>query len=299
MPTSPLRFEAIEALPPRVADKLPKALQISPSKPIYYKSLILRLLTGTINIECKKTNKVIEQRKNYTTLSYTVNKLAFKKSLVLAIPCDLPTYGDHLKRTLNNNYSLHRDIFFEFCGYFYQSGEGHEIGAFVHLYRVLERIAYCLPLVWAARARDYKGTFKLLKTYFSDPKIGELKILKHFITDFIDDSFRKVQVTLNVHSIHTDWQSRYYKMLFKLLEHSPSLVSSTPNTQITVHFEALLDLMITVRNKYFHALTGDANSYSSEEIVDSNEFFAILNEALANWLSFLIAQIYDYELKRL
>jgi hypothetical protein len=298
MPTSPLRFEPIEALPLRVAKNLPTSLQVS-TRPVFYKSLILRLLTGTINIECKKTSKVIEQRNNYSTLSYTANIAAFKKSLTIAIPCNLTTYNKHIKRTLNNNYSFHRDVYFEFCGYFFQRAEGNEIGAFVHLYRVLERIAYCLPLLWAAKAQDYKGTFELLKSYFNDPKIGELKILKHFITDFVDETFRKIHVTLNVHSIHPDWQKRYYKALFGLVQGSPSLVSSTPDSQIIIHFEALLDLMIIVRNSYFHALTGHSKSFNCEQVVDNNEFFAILNEASANWLSFLIIQIYEYELKRL
>lgn len=298
MPTSPLRFEPIEALPLRVAKNLPTSLRVSATKPTYYKSLTLRLLTGTINIECKKTSKIIEQRNNYSTLSFTPNTAAFKKSLMLAIPCNLIEYNDHLKRTLNRNFTFHRDIYFEFCGYFFQRGEGNEIGAFVHLYRILERIAYCLPLMWAAKAQDYKGTFDMLKSYFNDPKIGELKILKKFIADFVDDSYRKVQVTLNVHSIYPDWQKRYFKVLFDLLENSPSLVSYTPNSQITVHFEALLDLMITIRNRYFHALTGQSNSFDCEQIVDSNEFFAILNEDLANWLSFLIIQIYEHELRR-
>lgn len=298
MPPSPLRFEPKEALRVDVARNLPATLQVS-TRPIYYKSLILRLLTGTIDIECKKTNQIIEQRNNYSTLVYTQNTRAYKRSLTSAIPCNLEKYNQHIRSTVTKNFSFYRDIYFEFCGYFFFKENENEIGAFVHLYRALEKMAYCLPLMWAARAKEYKDTFEVLKNYFNDPKTGELKVLKRFITDFIDVTERQVQVSLNIYSIHPDWQKRYYNVLHKILNDWNALVSYAPYSQLVIRFETLLDLIITIRNKYFHALTGQAHSFDSEEILDPNEFFAILNESSLNWLSFLLFQVFEIELERI
>ncbi|HEX8264718.1 MAG TPA: hypothetical protein VF596_04795 [Pyrinomonadaceae bacterium] len=288
----------IEAISTATAARLPLSLQTA-TTPVYYKSLILRLLTGTIDIECQKTGRVIQQRNNYSTLVYTPNRRAYKRILESAIPCSLSDYDRHTRATLRHNLSLYRDIYFEFCGYFYLRDIENELGAFVHLYRVLERIAYCLPLMWAAKAQDYKKTFDTLKKYFSEPKIGELKVLKKFITDFIDVTERHTHATLNITSIHADWQSRYYRAIYEIVRDWDSLVSSTPDTQIIVHFEAILNLAIIIRNNYFHALTGQAESFDSEQIIDNNEFFAIFNENLVNWLAFLIFQIFENELERL
>ena len=298
MPPTPLRFIPIEALPPRTAGYLQVSLQIA-TTPTYYKSLILRLLTGTLDIECQKTKLVIQQRNNYSTLVFTANSRAFKHSLMSAIPCNLRKYDAHIRGSVRNNFSLYRDIYFEFCGYFFLKETENDLGAFVHLYRILERIAYCLPLMWASTAQDYKKSFDTLKKYFSDPKVGERKVLTKFIADFIAVEERETRATLNITSVHTDWQTRYYNSLYMMVKDSPHFLESTPDSQIIIHFEALIDLVITCRNRYFHALTGQDEFFDVEQVVDGNEFFSILNETLANWLAFLIFKIFDNELERL
>ncbi len=297
MPATPLRFVPLEALTARTALNLPAPLRTGTTPP-YYKSLLLRLLTGTLDLECSKTGQTLQQRNNYSSLVYTSNPAAYKKSITESIPCNLSKFSQHVRGTVGHNFTFYRDIFDEFASYFFCKENENYLPGFVHLYRIAEKIAYCLPLMWAAKARDYRGTFDTLKGYFNDPKRGELAVLRIFISDFIDLSERQIQATFNIQSIHPDWQSRYYRTLAHLLQNSSQLVSATPNSQIVVHFEAVLEIAIACRNRYFHALTGDSRSFSFEDVVDPDEFFAIINENLANWLSFLILKVLELELER-
>lgn len=309
MPPTPLRFQPLEPLRLEIANTLPSTLQTT--NPLFYKALVLRLLTGTLDIECSLTGKIIKQRVNYFALSNIKSRVARRTITNAITPFTFNEFDLFILRTNNNNFQFYRDIYFEFNNYFFQKEAKNEVLAFIHLYRVLERVAYCFPLMWAARARNYEQTFDKLKLFFSDPKIGELGIFKKFISEFIDNTAKQIQTTLNIHSLHPDWQSRYYNILSQIIgrlkisdparpnrtiQYTPH--SFTPNSQIVIHFEVLIDLIIEVRNRFFHALTGHSNSFNCEEIVDANEFFRILNESTVTWLSYITSQIMEFERKQ-
>ena len=148
-------------------------------------------------------------------------------------------------------------------------------------------------MFWAARAKNYRLSFDALKAYFNDPKIGELGVFKRFVPDFIDNASLRAPLNINIISAFPDWQKRHYDLLIDL--GGSDVVSSIPNRQVTIRYKILIDLMIVVRNRYFHALTGHSNSFDSEQMVDANEFCSFLNEDLANWLAFILFKIFEFE----
>lgn len=298
MPLTPPRFVIREPLRASVANSLPTSLKIG-TRPTYYKSLIIRLLSGTLDFDCSKTGITTNSRSDYSALGIRVNGGAFKKTIRAAIGGNFERYDRQTRRTVSYNSSLYRDIFFEFCGYFHARSQENDLQGFVHLYRILERVSFCLPLLWAARAPDYQKSFDALKKYFADPKTGELKVLERFIEDFVDQSERQTNATFNFASAHSIWKERYYTTLFGLVKDSPYFDSATAYDQIVVHFEGVFDIMITCRNRYFHALTGKAQFFNIEQMPDADEFFGILNENFANWLAFLLFKVFENELERI
>jgi len=292
LPT-PLRYEPVEALRPRTAARLPTSLQLSPI-PVFYKALVLRLLAGTTRIKCNKTNETIRQYNNYSILGRTPNTRITKSILeAITTPVSLADYDKRIQATNAHNFSFYSEIYFEFCSYFFEQYRNNYLAAFVHLYRVLERVAYSFPMFWAARAKTYRQSFDTLKAYFNDPKIGELGVFKRFVPDFVDAASLRATFNINIVSAFPDWQKRHYDLLVQL--GGNDVASSVPNSQVTIRYKIMIDLMIVVRNRYFHALTGHSNSFDSEQMVDANEFCSFLNEDLANWLAFILFQIFEFE----
>lgn len=294
----PPRFAVTEPLPAAVAASLPSSLRVV-SKPIYYKALIIRLLVGTLDFECLRTGIVVKSRSDYSNLGIRVNGGVYKKTIKAGIPAGLDRFDRLTKRTLNYNFALYKDLFFELCSYLHARSQENELQAFVHLYRVLERISYCLPLLWAAKSPDHKKSFDTLKGYFNDPKAGELRVLKRFVEDFVDKAERETHATFNISSVHANWKKSYYTTYFTLIQDSEHFVSATDPDQFVIKFSGILDLMITCRNRYFHSLTGNSQFFNGDEVPDANEFFGIVNENAANWLAFLLFRVFENELERI
>lgn len=290
----PARFTPEEAMAPRSLRRLPVELHAG-TTPVNYKLALIRLLTGTLNIRCNFQNKVIKQRINYSILLCSRNKQISSNTIKQAIR---PKKIRDLKLNLKNiakNYTFYKELFFEFSNYFLRKEQENQVAAFLHLYRILESIAYCFPLIWAAKATDYFGTFDKLKTYFNDPKTGELMVFRRFIDDVIDQPLLDTQVTINISSIHQDWQKKYFLTIFNNVDVS-DLVSYNNYTDITVKCHCLLELVIKFRNQYFHFLSGKGNNFNSEDIAESNEFFGLINEIITNWLAVIFFEILIFEM---
>lgn len=291
---NPVRYEVLETLPAALESSLPSSLKTT-STPVYYKAMVMRLLAGTLRIRCNKTATEIDQFNNYSVLRFTPNTRITKTILVNAVkPKSLGTYDKLIMASSARNRRFYTDIFFEFCGYFFNQANEHHTAAFVHLYRILERISYAVPLIWAARAREYEATFQTLKSFLTDTRSSELAFFKKFVPQFIDSSYLDLQVNLNVLSVSSDWQERHFETLQSLLKPG-DIVVATPFSQITITYRSMLGLIITIRNKYFHALTGLSQSFGSKDVADFNEFCFPLNEEIANWLAFILFEIFEFE----
>jgi hypothetical protein len=213
-------------------------------------------------------------------------------------PYSLKNLATIVSKSNFNNYKFYKELYMEFSNYFLRKQQQNDVTAFFHLYRILESIAYCFPLIWASRAKDYEGTFSRLRTYFNGPETGELKVFTKFMEDIIDHNLLNTQVTLILKSVHPDWQQSYYNTIYNTInsKNSQDITFSSPNSTITIKCHCLIDLMITIRNKYFHFLTGQGNNFFSDDIEEANEFFDIINDVLANWLSVIFFEIIDHEL---
>lgn len=285
------RFFPVEIFKEHQIAKLPANMVFQPSSSIrYYKLELFRLLIGTSSFKCTISNVTIIQRENYSKLPNIYNKNINHK---LGRYIGIDTIKMAKKLTNNNNRGFYDEVLKEYYSYFFETKKENYTTAFIHIYRIVERIAICLPLVYVACSNDYKGVYNDLKKYILDEKTGELKVLQKFISSFIDNAILKSKVDLEFPVLYNNWHENYFNSIVKINIHE----SYTPFSQMTFKYERILELIIKIRNLYFHALTGANNSFKADDIIYSQDFFKIINPLCCNWISYLIIQIMKLEIK--
>lgn len=286
------RFLPVEIFHSSKLPHIPTKLIFSNSSSIrFYKVELFRLLVGLSSFKCIVNDHLVTQRENHLHLPAKTNKnLNHKMGRYFHIDTLL------LEKSLANqlNRGFYDEILNEFYSYFYANSKGNHTTGFLHLYRILERIAIALPLVYAAHLNDYKGVYNDLKKFILDEKTGELAVLKKFISSFIDNIILNQSVDINFSILINDWHKNHFRALKKFnLEDA-----ANPNVSLTYKFKNIIDLIIKTRNSYFHALTGANNSFSLQEIIHNDAFFEPLNPVFCNWLSYIILKIIELEISR-
>lgn len=298
------QFLIKEALSSSQLNRLPNCLHFNfnVSQP-NYEMLLLRILTGTVDIEHKLSGKIIKTRTNYcdynlaknSRLSATTLLKIFKEG-TYANEKDIPKI--YYEKYYINFHKYGNQLFFknlvdELCNYLHkQSLKSHSL-AFLHLYRIIELISYTFPLHYTSRAKNYKKTFIQLKSYFNslDKSDGELAFLKNFINNHLLEGQSILDIELDIHISTSDitLQKIYFENLKKICDDNNFLKNSVPNSIITISRRNLISLLIIIRNRYFHLLTGGyQNNFDSTVLPESDLYFEIVNDIGLTW----VAQIY-------
>lgn len=252
--------------------------------------LLVRLLSGTASVSNGKFTA--KQRTDYSQLPPTLQT----KKLSGAVVDFLLTYGvggdpkSFIQKTIIDNRKFYQDLLGEFSNYYLQEQRGNQTAAFVFLYRILEKLSYSVPLLYCATQRDYVGTFNELKALFDDRIKGELGLFKKFINQgrFIDPIKLDISYQLRFSSSRGH-EAKYFDLTRK---HHSDYISEDSNThQLEIKFRQVPELLIKLRNRFFHSLTGeDKHNIRIEEILDPDEFFACVNPVFCSFLSIVTLQ---------
>lgn len=286
------RFEPIEIFEISKLALIPSKLTFSsPYNIRYYKLELFRLLTGISSFKCLINNDIVIQRNNFSVIPFKFNKnLNYRIGRYISTDPILM----QKKLTNNENRGFYDEILNEFYCYFYEINLNNHTNGFLHLYRILERIAIALPLVYAACNNNYKGIYSDWKKFINDEKTGELKVIQKFISSFVDNTILDQTFDIDIKNMPNNWHENHFNAFLKL----KGFQSSIPYNKITYKYNDLIELTIKIRNSYFHALTGANNSFTANEIISSSHFFKVINPFICNWLSFLIIKILKMEINR-
>lgn len=280
-------FTYYDPLSLRSINVLPEVLTFNnPSK----EALLFRLLLGTINISNNYDMFKIKQRINYAQLgTKTVGRLS-----ALSIgDCQIPlldnkdNFTKYMKRN-RTNHEIYDKLLFEFSNYFYQKSKDSNIAAFVHLYRCIEFISYTFPLVYASKSNNYHGTYKALKSFFSEEQKSELKFFKAFQKSLIDESILNLQLVLDIITPDEEMGNRINAILRDVCF---GLHSTDNGTSISINYGSLFDFIITLRNRYFHMLTGSGNRNIDDTSICIEYLFKSINDHVANWIAYIYYEI--------
>ena len=258
-----------------------------------FEAKLIHVLLGLSDIfEINSGSKVI-QKINWAILGKTTprrDKNAIKRELANQT-IDSEGLNVYLTRNLNQS-DLFKELFDEYARFFYYSSKGRHVQGFLHIYRILERISYSFPILYAARSNDYKGTFAELRGFITSPKDGELAFFRKFLNKFIDNSILKTAIKLDISSNQISNRPQHFNTLKSLL--LPKYITNeSADAWIEINQEKVLDVLITLRNRYFHFMSGNDDNLTGNDLPDPDEFFKVINPIFINWITYIYFRIIE------
>lgn len=262
-----------------------------------YEAGVIRLLSGTANIADSTGVLLTKQRINYMLLGAPRNRIRTESGVTqcfLRIGLDAAEINAHLRRNLAHQ-SYYRSIAVELVEFMTRRSRDEDTLAFIHAYRFLEKISFVFPLLYAVRSAKYTAAFSTLKEFFKGGVDSELGLLRKFQESSIDRTSRETPCSLDFSTLDALVSESAFRAARRCVPDATVVSGAFPH--LVIESGGLLDLLITLRNRYFHSsVTNDAN-ISVAEIGDSDEFFAVFNTALMNWLGHIFASVLSERLR--
>lgn len=166
--------------------------------------------------------------------------------------------------------------------------ENSPLACFVHLYRLLESISYCFPLLYLSASNDFKGTYAYLKEFLTEGK-GELKFFESFqkkILNYDENVEAQIEISVLSHSliqfIHALCQQ----------EKNNNIFIDIPNSLIRMTYKDIIGFSISIRNRFFHGKSGGRDNFYSNKY-DPNDLFELINPYLINMISYIFSRILE------
>jgi len=258
---------------------------------------VIRLLSGSANITDSAGVLLAKQRINYMLLGAPKNKMRTEGGVnqcLARIGLDSVEVNRHLRNNLGHQ-GYYKSIAIELVEFMVRRQAGEETLAFLHAYRFLEKISFVFPLLYAVRSSKYTAAFTTLREYFKGGVESELGLLRKFQENSIDRTSRETPCTLDFSSLDALVSQSAFRTVGRCVPDAYVVSDAFPN--LTLQSGGLLDLLINLRNRYFHSSVSNEANISVDEIGDSDEFFAVVNVALMNWLGHIFASVLSERLR--
>jgi hypothetical protein len=281
-----------------------KPAWIAPAKPTILdlysmpgsEAKLIHLLLGATDIVHSASGARTPQRINWAVLGTTS---ADRKKFGLKNALNGQTLGiDDLNSYLTRNLAqigFFDELFDEYSRFFYHTKKALHVQAFLHLYRILERVSYSFPIAYAATSHDYKGTFAQLRNYLTSAKDGELRFFNGFIFHVIPASVRTGVVKFDVSSNDPANRPAHFASLLSTVK-AAEIHQQSPGNWIEVEYEKVISILIDLRNRYFHFGSGVPQNLTGKNLPDPDEFFGSINEVFANWLTYIYFRVIEARL---
>jgi len=204
----------------------------------------------------------------------------------------------HLINRLNiKNITFYSDLILEFTHYFYMTKKGSHSSAFIFLYRIFERFAYAIPLLYTKLADQYFGTFNDLKNLLNSTSDKELAFFKKLITK---TTFLEIYTTSTLFGLSFANSSKP-DLFFKIIEmHCSDFIESKNSIDKTFSFklENMSSILINIRNRFFHYKFGEGqNNITINDISNTDDFFEVFNKIICSYLSVITLNICYKDIK--
>jgi hypothetical protein len=291
MPIIHNNFQIVEIL--SNISLLPLCLKVEPG--ISEQGKLIRLLTGTVDIIDLNRRYKFSLRDNYSNVSFSPNlnlsPLIFKK--LIYPDYKISELESFLNKTKFQNVNFFRNVNHEVLSYFYQSSKKNHTTAFVHIYRMLEYISYTFPLIYAAKGKEYFQTFEALQSFFTQSN-QELNFLNRFLEYFLDTDWAKdATVEIKLISKPIAIRNKHYTILYESIGNT-RVVDKLEDVFLKIQYKHVIDLIVTLRNRYFHFQSNRNYNIQSSNMGDSDEFFSNINSIAFNWISYIYIKVLKF-----
>lgn len=270
--------------------------------------LLILLLTGhtKFSLDGIKFYKQYEDYAVIPTISspitdFVVPVQTLSASKSLDAQCISYGLGINYRQLVNQlnfkNIAFYSDLLLEFTHYFYMTNKGAHSSAFIFLYRIFERFAYAIPLLYIKLADEYFGTFNDLKNLLNGSADKELALFKKLITttDFLEVYTKST--SFGISFANTSKPTKFFKIIEK---HCPSNIESKNLIDKTVSFklEEMPNVLVNIRNRFFHYKFGEGQSnITIKDIGNTDDFFKVFNKAICSYLSVITLNICYKDIK--
>lgn len=250
----------------------------------------LRILSGSINIYSVKDDREYEIKTNYFTSLDGKNRYQRACKIYEVLGSISKNKYDEFRLKLNNQ-NFFTTLCDELQAFSINQYRKNYTNSFIHLYRLLEHISYAFPMLYSSKSKDFKQTYTLLQSYFKNGTESELSFFKNFLQKALEDN-PLLDTEISIKFKGTDDQKEKF---FKLVKSYTKTTLESEFDEIKIPWISMPELIINLRNGFFHYMNGK-NNISNNQIIDSDLFFENINDPFMIWfaniLSEIICQIY-------
>jgi hypothetical protein len=289
-------FVFFDGLTESAKNKLPEGLRVSGDNDPEL-LILLRLLSGNLGVILKE--KRLSQKVNYFSPSFTSFGSVWAKKFppLVGEGLSIDDIDEYIRIKKFTNKSFYREILYESLNFFVHQRRGSHTSAFIYLYRLLERISYCFPLIYVSMTDDFKKSYNTVKSFFGDSKDkDELGFFKTFIdTIFQGDAILDTTVDFNfvVSGQGAGEAEKLCKVVKDLLGKDFKKDGLLGDSSISVEYANVGRFIITIRNGFFHNLSRKDNM-NSEALKDSDTLFELINDRCFYWVSSIFLAVISY-----
>ncbi|MEZ8383525.1 hypothetical protein AB6C98_07480 [Vibrio splendidus] len=291
-------FSYSDKLSQRVFNQLPQHLRLTGDRDSEL-LIILRLLSGNVELIHNYSDSVIKSRVNYFS-GDLVRPDNWKRDFPILFSED--TTAEDISIFIQNtkyvNRSFYSAILAEISQFILHTKRGSHTSAFIYIYRILEKVSYAFPLIYASKTQDFLKSFGQLKELMvGDKEKKELGFFKAFVyMIYKEDSISDTSIDIKINSNDTHVREQMYKSLKEVIDNSIIHEDSNEYDLLAIKYKDMGSFIINVRNRFFHNLNGGAKNIESDKIVDSDELFSFINPMAMHWIAMVFLQVTSYSL---
>jgi hypothetical protein len=291
-------FSYSDKLSQRVYTQLPQHLRLTGDRDSEL-LLILRLLSGNVELTHNYSDSVIKSRVNYFSGDLVlVDNWKREFPVLFSEDTTAEDLSIFIQNTKYVNRSFYSAILAEISQFILHTKRGSHTSAFIYVYRILEKISYAFPLIYASKTQDFLRSFGQLKELMvGDKEKKELGFFKAFINMlYKDDSISDTSIDIKLNSNEPLVREQMYKSLKEVIDNSIIHEDSNEYDMLAIKYTDMGSFIINVRNRFFHNLNGGAKNIESDKIVDSDELFSFINPMAMHWIAMVFLQVTAYSL---
>lgn len=266
-----------------------------PSCDKYESWKLLKILSGSIAYKHYKSSKYIKQTKNFLRPNFASFDGKWHVGLANFLSEDMSFEEIFTKYEtsgrLENAY--YKSLNTELLNFLRFQKIGHHTTAFIYLYRMLEHSAYAAPMLFILSEKTFiKSYGEISKWFTSDKQKSELAFFKKFVESVFDDETMQTDLEFKLLAETEDIRKKHYKTIKQRSGgKSYDFIDVAENENFSIPFSQVSSFIITIRNRFVHFGITNSGNITSNEIMDSDDFFASLNDTLMHWLATLFANL--------
>jgi hypothetical protein len=263
-------------------------------------AIMLRLFSGSLKVRHEYSESEFSQRFNY----FSSDRRSFGQTWASKFPrlvspeTSAQDIADYIQFSRYANKAFYKSVLIELAHFLYMKNRKSHTSAFIYLYRLLEKISYAFPMIYASKTTDFMKTFSTLKDLMGgDSGKGELGFFQKFVEElYREDPIAETSVDIALAVGDENAQRNMYNELFKICPNDFIHEDTESPSKLSINYCHMGSFIITLRNRFFHNLSGGLKNIKSSNVVDSDLLFEQVNDEAMSWVANTYLMIFTYGL---